>query len=168
VAESRKIVFLDIDGCLTSIEEGNSYLCYDPSKYRISEKCLERLLNLLDDTDSYVVVSSNWRRFPDDGCFEFGDMLFKTQLPYLRERLGKRYLGTLPPDRHVTKSAAIILWSEDNDVDLNDGSFRYVIFDDCLYEMNDATENMRRSFVHCNDRTGFTDEDMVKAKEILS
>lgn len=86
---AASICFLDIDGVLTNVKDGSSYLCGNPSTYRISEKNLENLLVVLEaEPETRVVVSSNWRRFDDDGKWSycrFGSVhAFKNQLPKLR------------------------------------------------------------------------------------
>ena len=111
--QEQRIVFLDIDGCLTSIEDGSSFLLMNPDSYRISESRLELFLNFLEKTDANVVISSNWRRFPDDGYWIASETIrFKNHLPELKSILGKRYIGDLPHDRHISKSDALVLWGE--------------------------------------------------------
>lgn len=131
---AKKIIFIDIDGVLTNVEDGSSYLCGDPSTYRISERNLANLMLVLDSSPSTrVVVSSNWRRFDDNGKWSycrFGSVYaFKNQLPKLRRMLSKWIIGDLTHERHLSKSEALELWFEDNPW-ASKIHGKYVIFED--------------------------------------
>lgn len=66
-----KIVFVDFDGVLTSKHETpGSYVNWQ-SQYGISPSCFDRLEELCTRTRAKVIVSSNWRRFDDDGKWSF-------------------------------------------------------------------------------------------------
>ena len=96
----------------------------------------------LKKTDANVVISSNWRRFPDDGYWIASETIrFKNHLPELKSILGKRYIGDLPHDRHISKSDALVLWGEFNDIDFK--KLNYVIIDD------DEREGFRNVYEFC-------------------
>ena len=61
-----KVIFLDIDGCLTSEREG-TYFNPDPAKYHPSKKVMKQLMKLCDKTGAKIVMATNWRKFDIDG-----------------------------------------------------------------------------------------------------
>lgn len=162
-----KIVFLDIDGCLTSIEDGSSFLLLNPESYRISENKIPLLMGLLAKSGAYVVISSNWRRFPDDGFWVATPSIkFRNNLPYLKRILGDRYIGDLPHDRHISKSEALILWGEINEIDFSELDF--VIIEDDDNEGFSGFPQFKRHYVKCNPETGLTVENCKEALAILN
>lgn len=141
-----KIVFCDFDGVLTSKHETpGSYVNWQ-SEYGISPSCFDRLEELCTRTRAKVIVSSNWRRFDDDGKWSYcsfdGVHMFKNKLPVLKKMLGKLYAGDLPKDRGLNKSQALCLWFKQHP-EFN-GS--YVVFDDDPREL-----------LHCTDDYGIKD-----------
>ncbi len=132
--------------------------------------CLDRLEEICIRTKAVVVITSNWRRFDDDGRWSYctfdGIHAFKNQLPKLRKLLGKRYAGTLPKDAHINKSKALILWFEQHPE--FDGKF--VIFDDDKREGFESTTdyNINKNFILTDPEWGLTNDDIEKAVEILN
>ena len=168
--KGKKICFVDFDGVLTSQHEiPGSYVNF-LSEYGISPSCFDRLEEICIRTNAIVVVSSNWRRFDDDGrwshCTFDGIHAFKNQLPKLKEMLGKRYAGTLPKDRHINKSQALILWFKQHPE--FDGQF--VILDDDKSEgFQDTIEyGINKHFILTDPEWGLTNDDIEKAVEILN
>ena len=151
-----RIVFLDIDGCLTATDDGTSWLCKDESTYGLSEKRLALLARLLEKTGAKVVVTSNWRRFPDDGSCTIRGCRFRNHLPQLREWLGDRYLGDMPPYRG-TKAAVMEKWGEERGIDFK--SLNFVIFDDDYDEGFSYTPLFATNYVHCSPFTGITESE---------
>ena len=80
--------------------------------------------------------------------------------------LGKRYAGTLPKDRHINKSQALILWFEQHPE--FDGEF--VILDDDKREgfQNTFEYDINNHFILTNPEWGLTNSDVEKAVEILN
>ena len=69
-SEGDKLIVLDVDGVMTSFgETPGSYVTHGPSEYGVSRGPLTRLLRLVSDTGAKVVISSNWRRFDEEGPF---------------------------------------------------------------------------------------------------
>lgn len=163
-----RIVFLDIDGCLTTVEDGSSFLCMDDATYRISEKKAVMLLHLLYETDANVVISSNWRKFGDDGCWICGNLRFKNNLPHLRTILGDRYLGDLPYYRGegLTKAETLEKWGESVGADFD--TMNFVVIDDDLSEGFLDNPKFRSRYVHCISKTGMTSEQCDIAKRLFS
>ena len=114
-----------------------------------------------------VVVSSNWRRFPDDGCWRMSPRIeFHNHLPELRTALGDRYFGDLPCDAGLTKSEALMLWGRLNGIDFS--SLRFVIFDDDDSEGFREVEEFRPHYIHCDPQTGITERQCRMALSMLS
>lgn len=163
----NKIVFLDIDGCITSVVDGSSWVLMDPPNYRISESRFELLKRLLKDTGAKVVISSNWRRIPDDGYIRSKTgAVFTNQLPSLRNALGADYFGTLPCDAYINKSEALLLWGEENNVDFD--KLKFVVVEDDDREGFGESPIFRDHYIHCDFHTGITEEQCCMAKEILN
>lgn len=80
--------------------------------------------------------------------------------------LGKRYAGTLPKDRHINKSQALILWFKQHPE--FDGQF--VILDDDKNEgFQDTVEhNINKHFILTDPEWGLINDDIEKAVEILN
>ena len=168
----EKVIFIDIDGVLTNVEDGSSYLCGNPSTYRISEKNLENLLVVLEaEPETRVVVSSNWRRFDDNGKWsycKFGSVhAFKNQLPKLRQILSKWIIGDLTHERHLSKSEALELWFEDNPW-LSKKTGKYVILEDESWREGFASHPIfYKHTIETSRESGFTREDAERALQIL-
>ena len=164
----KNIVFLDVDGCLTSMEDHTSYLnCGDEENYGISGMCLDLLKNLIEEHDCGVVISSNWRLLEASGreFWEYKGVKYKNHLPQLREIFGERYCGTIPCERHCTKAECLIMWFEDHE----DWKGNYVVFDDDLDENFHLTTDhgIRNHFVKCDERYGINLKNIEEANQIL-
>lgn len=169
---TKKIIFIDIDGVLTNVEDGSSYLCGNPSTYRISEKNLENLLVVLEaEPETRVVVSSNWRRFDDDGKWSycrFGSVhAFKNQLPKLRQILSNWIIGDLTHERHLSKSEALELWFEDNPWASKAHGKYVVLEDEPEAEGFSAHPIFYKHTIETSRESGFTREDAERALQIL-
>lgn len=162
-AAISNIIFLDIDGCLTSVDDG-TYFNPDPACYHVSDKILARVIALCKTKNAGIVISSNWRRYEPNGTWknQYGE--YKNPLPSLKKKLGDLYIGTLPKDRHITKSQALILWIQES---CYAGDF--VIFDDDLREgFQDAIEyDIMNHFVLVDSQHGITEDNIKEAFEIF-
>jgi hypothetical protein len=161
----KNIVFLDIDGVCNSFGHG-SYLTASSEKgYGLNEEIVRSIIGFCNRTESKIVISSNWRRFPVDGTWKFKDIPCRNPLPKLRELLGDLVFDTLTLERHITKSEATILWFEDNP----GFSGGFVIFDDDPRENFELTcdKGINRHFIRTNVKTGLTENDFKTAEEIL-
>lgn len=159
------LIFLDVDGCLTNTEDGSSFLCLDESSYRISEKNLGLLLKLVDETSAKVIISSNWRKFPDDGYWTPYSYHFKNHLPELREALGDAYIGDLPYWHGLSKSRTLMNWANINGIPLL--KFNYAIVDDDEDEGYSNFLVLERHFVKCDPQYGLTEERCDEIRRLL-
>ena len=161
------VIFTDIDGVLTStLETPGSYLNHHESEYGLSPKCVARLIKLCKDTNSKVVISSNWRKFKPDEKWVNKYGSYENNMPKLKKVLGDLYVGDLPKVRHINKSMAAVLWFEEysNEID------KFVVFDDDLREgfQNTYEYGIKDNFILTDKEIGLTDEDCKKAKKILN
>lgn len=159
-------IFLDIDGVLTAkCETPGSYLNHEISEYGPSPKCVERIKKLCTDTGSKIIISSNWRRFDEEGFWHYRKQIqVKNPLPNVKHLLSEFIVGELTPERHLTKAEAIVLWFEDHGNNCN-----FVIFDDDKREQLHTTHDygIAEHFIMTNIETGVSDTDCEKAKKIL-
>ena len=141
-----------------------SYLDLDPSKYHASERIVQKLKKFCDETNTKIVISSNWRKFKDNDFWPFKSLKFFNPLPKLREQLKGYIVDDLPHIRHTTKAEAMILWFEETDFKGN-----FVIFDDDLREKFHTTHDYHISehFVLTDIEKGLTDGNIEQAKKIL-
>lgn len=169
--QNMKIIFLDFDGVCTSYyDDIGSYITHDPSMYGPSRSCIERLRNLCEDVGAKIIVSSNWRKFDEDGNCSFWThpnyhITVQNPLPKLKREIGDLIIGTIPKLRHVTKTVAIKEWFVQNSVD---DDFKYVIFDDDQKEGLQDDDLLKSHFILTKSDIGLSDRDCQKAKAILS
>ena len=156
------LIFLDFDGVVTSKEEGG-YKWNPPEKYGPSKTIINRLKKLCDDTNSRIIIASNWRKFEPYDYYTFAEGRVQNPLPKLREMLDDYIVGSLPPDRHISKSQSLELWFEYNE----DFKGNYVIFDDDLREGYQDKPSFQKRFILVESEFGLTDEICEMAKKIL-
>lgn len=158
-----KIVFLDIDGCVTSKKDG-SYFNPDPTKYHPSKKIVDKLVRFCKDNDAMIVVSSNWRKFDIDGYWSNSYGTYKNPMHELITMISDVYFDTLPTDRHITKSASLVKW-----LSLTGYDKKFVIFDDDFSEGYSQMYEygINEAFVYIDSTFGITDDDLKAAVKIL-
>ena len=159
-----KVIFLDIDGCLTSEREG-TYFNPDPAKYHPSKKVMKQLMKLCDKTGAKIVMATNWRKFDIDGEWVNKYGTYKNPLKEVQAFFGDYCIGTLPRIRHINKAQATILYIEEHD-DIDN----FVIFDDDEREQYQSTYEygIKDNFILVDIANGITEYDISKAKDILS
>lgn len=155
--EPLKLLFLDIDGVLTDSSTG--YYNFEPSKYAISDKCLDALCWLLMETGAKVVFSTNWRNHPDDYSFEFRGKLYRSLFPEVRRLIGDSYtyeIPNCPHMAHATKErdiAGFFYVMKDRLGDRYPSEFKYAILDD---QVNQNLDLFGKHFFLCDAETGLT------------
>jgi len=165
---ASQILFLDIDGVLTNVQDGSSYLCGNPKTYGISEANFILLKKILQaHPQAKIVISSNWRRWEDPNpSWVYNGQTFYGALPKLRKRLSKKIIGDLTHERHLNKTEALELWFEDNEW-LSKTSGKYVILDDDWREGYQAHPIFSKHLVFTDWRLGLVEDDAARAIEIL-
>lgn len=150
-----KVIFLDVDGVLnsTSYFEKVGY----GSDCNFDPLCMENLKYLVESTDAYIVVSSDWKRS-------------EQKLNLLLEELEKyglkdRYIGCTPVVEDYNNGAIrsnrgseIALYLSNHKCDI------FVILDDLDWDLNIFLNNL--VLTHIKD--GLTKEDADKAIELLN
>lgn len=164
---NQKIVFLDVDGCLTNYnDELGSYITHDPSSYDISSTNLNRISNFCQQNDAKIVISSNWRRFALDGKWIYNKHFYRNPLNSLYNALNDTIIGVLPLDAGLNKCEALNKWFDINHIDKK--YFQFVIFDDDNRECFQYDYVFKHHFVKCNPEFGITDLDIEKATTIIN
>lgn len=141
-------------------------MTHTPEEYGLDPEIVSRVKKLCDETNSKIIIASNWRKFNIDAEYGFGiDKKVKNPLPKVYEAFKDYIIGTLPPERHISKAFATVLWFEDTDF-----KGKFVIFDDDLREEYQTTGeyNISKHFILTNREFGITEEDIEKAKQILT
>lgn len=155
-----KIIFLDIDGVLNSDSILSEYIPeIDGEYYPYQPHLVDNLNKIISATGAKIVVSSTWR---------LGESTEKLQ--YLLTHMGAKgeVIGKTESysNRFIVRGNEILKWIMDNQNLLGCHYYdfeEYVIIDDD----SDMLYDQRNNFVHTNGREGLTDEDVIKAIEIL-
>ena len=149
-----KIIFLDVNGVLDSFDNNKKN---NDDRHHFDPNCLENLKYLVDYTDAYIVVSSDWKR-NNKAMNNLFQVLEKYELDY-------RVLGTTPIIEvtndhftHADRGLEIKTYLENNPCD------SFVILDDIIWDLDELSDNL----VLTNPRVGLTMEDVKKAINILS
>lgn len=157
--ETRKIIFLDCDGVLNSIQ-WDAVRKDMPMESFIDEaidpRCLKRIVSICETTGAKIVLSSDWR----------------INWPFARTRLERAgiheglimdctpVLNTVQGMHHHSRGDEIQAW-----LDAHDDVYDYVIIDDREDFLQDQ---VRLHLVHVNNWVGITEKDRMAAIEILS
>ena len=178
---SKNIVFLDIDGVMTSVENGTSFLCENEKDYKIDPYCriwMERLWT--DIPDLKVVISSAWCNRGEltdhSPIWPWKNIPMHSPLPSLYHWLveNNKYYGKLDNrckkngGIHVSKYQKILDWWTDN------GDKRYIdtkvlVLDDDASDYNELTKidsrdgGKRWHFQQVDYKHGFNADECAKA-----
>lgn len=167
-----KVIFLDIDGVLNSDEYAIRWHKEDLGQKGhhiwVDEIAVDRLINLIQKTGSYIILSSSWRRY------NLQDTILRlSEYPGLNRILP--YLVGITPHRrqHGCRGDEIKRlmdeWSNWVDLGLISEEYRedkidnYVILDDD----NDMLDEQREHFIHVDWTVGLQDSDVKKCLKIL-
>ena len=147
------IIFLDIDGVLNSqnklIEIYNiTGKPHSSIYFPFDEKCLENLKNLVEETNSKIVITSTWRKYE-----EKMNVLINKFKEY---NLDKSIIGYTPV-LNIQRQYEIIEYLMSLDTNVN-----YVIIDD-ITDMGELNNKL----IVTNYKTGLTKENVNSAIKIL-
>ena len=157
--EKRKIIFLDCDGVINSIQWEAVRKDMPPASViddAVDPRCLERIVSICNETMAKIVISSDWRinwpfartRLERAGIPE-GMIIDRTPL-----------LNVFPGKHHYSRGEEIQAW-----LDAHDDVYDYIIIDD----REDFLPNqIRLHLVHINNWGGITEKDRQTAIEMLS
>ena len=159
----KKIIFLDIDGVLNSLDW---YISDDPLRGRghIDPIAIKRLNDITDSTGAYIVLSSSWRHDYNN-----------TVILLKKNGLTGKIIGKTPDlclnNKYIIRGNEILKWLIDHKTFLelpqksNILDYKsYVIIDDD----NDILLMQSDNFVHTNYNYGLTNENVNKAIIILN
>ena len=180
-----KIIFLDIDGVLSTIRE----------RFRMWDKeAMSNLEKILKETGASIVVSSSWRdsdmqsmlnHFREYECTEgiinkiigvtcrgYNYVIRGSQLAIVRGNEIKTYIDTVmkyPWHHDKTLVDKYKLFNEDGSFkmmfsNILNKDYTYLILDD----ESDMLYDQRNNFIQTNAETGITSEDVLKAITILN
>lgn len=145
--EEIKVIFLDIDGVLTS-EPYTRQCIFEYKRENLygldwfDPKCTKALRQIIDSTGAVIVISSSWRDLGREKLLHLWEEL---KLP------GELY-GTTP-EWVLTKREAIEQWLQDNEWD------KYVIVDDADLKMDNSFKT--------NPASGLSEDDANKIIDML-
>ena len=136
-----RIIFLDVDGVLNSINHlievyNETHRPHSGFEYPFDEKCLNNLKIIVEETDAYLVITSTWRK----------------NIKGRRKLLSK--LKEYGLDKRVIGFTPIIGSREEEIKEYLSGvnvEYQYVIVDDDIV--------LDDNFVHINTRSGITNDD---------
>lgn len=166
MADYKRIIFLDVDGVLSSIP----FLCRREGKGLIDPENI-KVLNKLKDTGAEIVISSSWGEDADEPLKQLG-----LEIPIIdhTEHFHVEWLcrgNEIEKWLHVNFGGMCTKYGVSND----DGipyyrkhyhgapDYEYVILDDDT----DFLLGQANNFIHVNEQTGLTDEDVERARKIL-
>ena len=157
-----KVIFLDIDGVLNS-----QMLIEKNENEKIDIAAVKLLKNLVDKSGAVVVMSSGWKLWFDENMvtddaeaqylydilFQYGVEIYSKTPDFSTDEIRtKRTFSEV-------KAKEIIAWLEKHcDVD------KYVILDD----LNLKNDQINANLVQTDGRVGITEEDIMRAMEILN
>lgn len=151
----NKIVFLDIDGVLTTRDTS-----YFTDNYSLNMENVERAKRLLDSTGAKLVWSTNWRGV-EDGVWVHDGIEVKSLFP-IAKQLFKDYEFEVPMKRNhgYRKYVDIIEWLRKNMWAWSD----FAIIDD---QGNQLLERFGENFFRTDFDVGLTDADVFRIEQYL-
>jgi hypothetical protein len=153
-------IFLDIDGVLNCREwyTSDSFKNYEQTcmhehhKAQVDPSLVAKIKQLAKETDSVIVLSSTWRKYPDhvDALVRGHGFEFYGMTPRLAARITKR---------SIHRGEEIEQWLSEHPEITN-----FVIFDDD----SDMTDQQKKhNFIKTDTWYGLLDEHIEKARQIL-
>lgn len=163
-----KLLFLDIDGVLNSEEyaiwctendEGKEYIKNGGDIF-IDKKAVFRIKELCEKYNVRLVISSSWRTFTVEATkHEFERYKDLKCLNKYIVGITPNYinLDDIPRGKEIDDFLTIVL-------DKSAQTYNYCIIDDD----KDMLDKQMKNFVHIDNYTGITDNDIEKIKQILN
>jgi len=147
------IIFLDVDGVLNSLEYlkeqyYNNKRPYSGFDYPFDSKCLNNLVNLVNKTDAYLVITSSWR------MHEIGKSILLNELK--KYNLDIRVIG-YTDILHKSRGEEIKAYLDKLDKDI-----KYIILDD-----DSDFLGIEDHLIKTNYEFGLTEQDTNEAVKKL-
>lgn len=157
--EKRKIIFLDCDGVINSVQWEAVRKDMPPASViddAIDPRCLERIVSICTETGAKIVLSSDWRinwpfartRLEHAGIPE-GLIIDRTPV-----------LNVISGMHHYSRGEEVKAW-----LNAHDDVYDYIIIDD---REDFLTDQIKLHLVHTNNWVGITKKDRQAAIEMLS
>jgi len=172
VNDYKRIIFLDIDGVLNGI---NFFMKRTSKQGYIDPECIKKL-NKLKDIGAEIVISSSWGY--DEGRTEKTLKECGLEIPIIGytdhfyndwicrgneiEKWIHENMKGMGTKYGIEKDTGIPYYRKhfnENNID-----YEYVIFDD----NTDFLLGQKDNFIQTNERTGITEEDVERARKILT
>lgn len=167
----RKIVFLDFDGVLNSVRSvtadqkivnavraKHDLLAGNPITSGFDPVAVRLVWQLLVKTDSYVVVSSAWRK-----AINLKDIreIFHKEFGWPSDDASERIIGVTGSRDNGHRGSEIADWINDHTVGI--ANFKYIIIDDSY----DFFDDQHKRFIQTDPYEGFLYRDYTKAMELM-
>jgi len=136
-----KVIFLDIDGVLTTPATQFKYF---------AKESLDALNKILQETGAKIVISSTWRKY-DSHCARIRSMFSKYGFP------DNIIISSTPRHADGIRGKEILQWLKENPVD------KYVVLDDESFDIKDYTDRLVKTDMH----KGLTEKDADAAIRML-
>lgn len=150
------IVFLDVDGVLTSCDEvPGSYLTHDKDEYGLSPSCLKVFKQILQKKNAKVVIISSWRKEKFNNFGEIDGEKIPNPLIPLKKEIGSKIIGFA--DASCSKVEAVGKWLDENDYD---GEFVIIDDDDREHFQDEFAYGIAYHYYRTDTLTGLTDSDL--------
>ena len=160
------LIFLDLDGVLTSKEETpGSYHTNPTEDYGLSPSCMKAFNELCKKTNSKIVIISSWRQYGIDAKFgQWEGEKIPSPLYELRQTYDDIIIDMIPYSGLFKKAPDLIDWMDENDVPehfvILDDDKREHLHDERLYSIDKHTYLV-------NSDTGLTMQDVPQIIKIL-
>ena len=157
-----KVIFLDIDGVLTSRDSDSFIFECDSEKYKLNYYCVECLKYILDNVkDLKIVLSTSWRNYPDNHIMinTYGEV-YKSLLPDVKLTFNEYIVGKAPHKSGNNKYTDISDYlSEHSEV------VDFVVLDD---DPTQGLQGFGEQFFRISMYTGLTYEAAKKVVEYFN
>jgi len=146
---TKPLIFQDVDGVLNDADEN----------VLLSDKLINRLDDLVGDTDAQIVLSSHWRKSP-----HMLDLLFQ-RLTLTKNHLDQRIVGATPSLCRGVECRAKEIWAWMEGHKAFKGN--WVALDDWNLFVQPDGEHLVDHFVNTNPDVGLTPDDAEEATRLL-
>lgn len=148
------IIFLDVDGVINSVDHliqvyNKTHKTHSGYSYPFDPKCLANLKELVNKTNSYLVISSTWRK-NEEGM----GILLKTLSKY---DLAKSVIGCTPD----------LGLSRDNEIKKFLSDFQFADLNFVILDNESKMGDLLAYLVHTDTQVGLTSENVQQAIKIL-
>ena len=145
----KKIIFLDFDGVITTYK----------SKWKLDQEKLDLLKEILDATNSEIVISSSWRHYDLPSTIKFiTEPSYFVPFPF---PFCDKIIGITKKLKNRSRGEEIDLYLKEN---LKDLRYNYIILDD----NNDMLKCQQKNFILTDCDDGLCKEDVEKAISMLN